>query len=59
MIEHIESLDWVQARLPSPRQLQSATQEELDALLPSAEGATARSPRSAAKWEGGAFKGEL
>ena len=28
--------------------LQSETQEELDALLPSAEGATARSPRSAA-----------
>jgi hypothetical protein len=31
----------------------------LSALLPSAEGATARSPRSAAEWEGGAFKGAL
>jgi len=29
-----------QARLASPRELQSQTQEELDALLPSAEGAT-------------------
>ena len=33
-------LDSVQARLAPLRELQSQTQEELDALLPSAEGAT-------------------
>ena len=64
----VANLDSVQARLASLQQLQSQTQEELDALssspsvasgIPSAEGATARSPRSAAEWEGGAFKREL
>ena len=48
--------------LPAPSslgRLQSATEEALSALLPSAEGATARRPRSAAEWEGGASKGEL
>jgi hypothetical protein len=37
-----DKLDNVQVRLVSLRELQSQTQEELDALLPSAEGATAR-----------------
>jgi type I site-specific restriction endonuclease len=50
----------------SSGQLQSSAGEELrplffaeGTLLPFAEGATARSPRSAAEWEGGALKGEL
>ena len=41
-------LDSVQARLVSLRELQSATGEELDALLP-----------SVLRPQGGAFKGEL
>ena len=41
-------LDSVQARLASLRELQSATGEELDALLP-----------SVLRPSGGAFKGEL
>ena len=41
-------LDSVQARLASLGELQSETQEELDALLP-----------SALRPSGGAFKGEL
>ena len=48
-------LDSVQARLASLRELQSATGEELDALLPSHGDAS----QSVLRPQGGAFKGEL